>query len=89
LYSVVEIRFAIDDDGVFASHFRDDALNPELTLLRLRCQLVDTQTDIARSSKRNETGFRMRDQSIADGAARAGKLVNALGGESGFVLRFS
>src|SRR6185312_5253346 len=88
LYGVIEVRFAIDDDGIFAAHLRNHALYPELTLLRLRRQLVDTQADVARSSERDETSFWMRHQRVADGAARTGKQRKTLRRESGFEQRF-
>jgi len=45
----VEIAIVIDDNGVFAAHFGDDALDPDLAFPGTRGQFVDTQANIARS----------------------------------------
>ncbi len=67
-----EIGFAVDDDRVFAAHFRDYALDPDLPFARLCSQLIDAQTNVARSGEGDETRLGMLDQKVADHGSAAG-----------------
>src|SRR6185436_6970669 len=41
----VEIRIVGNDDRILTAHFRDDALDPELSVVNLRGALIDAQTN--------------------------------------------
>src|SRR6202035_4733553 len=53
----VNIGVGIDDDGVFAAHFEDGALDPELAGLLIRRSLVDVQSNFARSRESDVANF--------------------------------
>ena len=52
--SGIDIHLAVDDNCVLASHLRHDAFDPDLPLLGLCRELIDSQPDVARTSKRDE-----------------------------------
>ena len=80
----IDIDFAVDDDRVLAAHLGDDALDPDLSLLRLRCEFVDPQPDVARSGEGDESCLRMRDHHVADLRAAADHQREALRGKARF-----
>ena len=57
--------------GVFAAHFENGALDPELAGSLRRRDFVDVQSDFARSSERDIARLRMRDYRIAEAGTRS------------------
>src|SRR4029077_268854 len=84
----VQVGIGIDNDGVFAAHFGDHALDPDLAGLMLRSQLVDAQSYVARTGEGDEAGLGMLDQEVADGGAAAGKEAERSLRESGLEQHF-
>ena len=84
----VDIGVGIDDDGVFAAHFEDGALDPELARLLLRGALVDVQSDFARAGESDVANLRMRHQRIAEARAAAGAEVHDAFGHAAFFEQF-
>src|ERR1700694_3434842 len=60
----VDIGVGIDDNGVFAAHFEDGALDPKLAWLLIRRGLVDVQSNLARAGESDVANFRMRYQRV-------------------------
>src|SRR6185295_6320153 len=74
--SAVDVGFAVDNDGVLAAHFCHHPLDPDLPLAGFCGELVDAQTDVARSGERDEARLGMLDQKIAhDGSAARAQVV--------------
>ena len=70
--AAVEIGVSIHDDRVFAAHLENRALDPDLArAARSAATLLMSQADFARSGEGNETRLGMRNQRIAEAAARA------------------
>ena len=84
----VDIGVGIDDDGVFAAHFEDGALDPELARLLLRGGLVDVQANFARAGEGDVADLRMRHQRVAEAGAAAGTEVHHAFGHSAFFEQF-
>ena len=78
------IGVGVDDDRVFAAHFEDGALDPDLAWLLRRGALVDVQTDFARSGERDVARLRMRNDGVAETCAAAGAEVHHALGQAGF-----
>ncbi len=72
----VDIRVGGDNDRVLPAHLGDDAFDPFLPGLRRGRQLVDAQAYFFGTGERNEANLRMRNDRIADLAARAGNKVH-------------
>src|SRR5208337_2517778 len=80
----VDIGVGLDDDGIFAAHFEDGALDPELARLLLRGVPVDVQSDLARAGESDVANFRMRHQRVAEGHASSGAEVHDAFGHTAF-----
>ena len=68
-YGRVDVGVGIDDDGVFAAHFEDGALDPHLARLLMRRSLIDVQSDLARAGECDVANLRMRHQRVAEACA--------------------
>src|ERR1035438_2769734 len=70
--SGIDICVGVHDNRVFAAHFEDSSLDPELARLLLGGSLVNVQTDFAGPSERDVTNSRMCDQRVSEACAAAG-----------------
>ncbi len=84
----IEIGIRVDDDGIFAAHFENRALDPDLAGLRLGGSLVDVEADVAGAGEGDEAGLGMMHDAVAEGGAGAGAEVHYAGWESGFFQSF-
>ena len=71
----VEIGIGIDDDGVLAAHFADDALELALTFSRFAGAFPNAQPDFARTGERDKIDIFMIDKVRADDRALAGEKI--------------
>ena len=63
---VVEICVRGDNNRVFASHFSNHPLDPDLTLMNFGSALIDAQPDLLGTGKSNVTGPRVIHDDIAN-----------------------
>src|SRR5439155_15238191 len=75
----IQVRLAVNHDGVLAPHLRDDALDPDLPGNVLGGKLVDTQADLLRACEGDIARARMRNQRVAHHRARPRKEVHHAG----------
>src|SRR4029077_925064 len=54
----IDIGVGVDDDGVFAAHFQNGALDPELAWLLICRGLVDVQSNLARAGEGDVANLR-------------------------------
>jgi hypothetical protein len=80
----VEIAVGVDEDGVFAAHLEDGALDEDLAGLGAGGALVDVEADFLGAGEGDEAGLRVGDEGGAEGAAFAGAEVDDAGGKAGF-----
>src|SRR5262249_44921823 len=59
---IVEVRRFVNDYGVFAAHFGDDAFDPDLAFALFSGQFVDSQPNGHRTSECDEARLRVFDQ---------------------------
>lgn len=71
----------VDDNGVFAAHLGDDALDPLLAGVGFGCQLDNAEADFFGAREGNETRFGMGNDEVSNLCAGAGKELKAFGGE--------
>src|SRR4029077_8008905 len=80
----VDIGIGVDDDGIFASHFKDGALDPDLAGGLRGGSFVDVESDFARAGEGDVARLRVRDDRIAEACAGAGAEVHYAFGHAGF-----
>ncbi len=85
----VDIGVGVDDDGVLAAHFKDGALDPELTGSLRGGGLIDMQPHFAGAGKRDVSSFGMCHDGIAEAGAGAGAEVHHAFGHAGFFQQFN
>ena len=83
----IQVRVGCDDDRVLAAHLGDDALDPLLSRLRLGGQLVDAQANFFGAGKRDEPNRRVRDDDVADFAARTRNEIHNTGRYADFLQK--
>src|SRR5579862_7640743 len=67
----IDVGIGVNDDGVFAAHFEDGALDPYLARGLRGGDFVDVQSDFARSGEGDVTRLGMRDDGIAETGSSA------------------
>ena len=58
--SGINVGIGVDNNGVFAAHFEDSALDPDLAGSLRGGDMVDVQSNFARAGESDVAGFRMR-----------------------------
>src|SRR5207247_10417016 len=84
----IEISIGIDDNGIFAAHLQDRALDPDLSGSAVGGNLVDAQSYFTRSGEGDETRFRMGHNQITKASSGAGAEVHDAFGHPGFFQYF-
>ena len=79
----INVSVRIYDDGVFAAHFKNCALDPQLAGGLVGGNFVDVKTDFARSRERDKTRLGMRDDSIAESGSGTGAEIHHAFGHAG------
>ena len=79
---------ARDQDRIFAAHFENCALDPDLAGLGLRGALVDFEADGSGAGEGDEAGLGMLDDGVAERRAGAGAEVDHAVGHSGLFEHF-
>ncbi len=77
----IEIYTVVNNDRIFSAHLGDHALEPHLSGHNLRRRFVDVNPNFFRARERNEPRLRMRNERIADSAARSAHEVEHSGGQ--------
>ena len=81
----LKIGVGIDDDRIFAAHFEDGALDPDLAGSDIGGNFVDSQADFTRSGERDIAGLGMRHYGIAKtGAGARAEIHHAFRHSRGF-----
>ena len=65
----VQIGSRANDDGIFAAHFKDGSLDPDLAGLCLRRTLMDFKADALGSGEGDEAGPGIFDNGVAEARA--------------------
>jgi hypothetical protein len=79
-----DVGVGIDDDGVFAAHLENRALNPDLAWALRGGDFVDVQADFARAGEGDVTRLGMCDDGVAETGSGAGTEVHHALGHAGF-----
>ena len=84
----VDVGIGVDDDGVFAAHFEDGALDPDLAGSLRGGDFVDVQSDFAGAGEGDVASLGMRDDGVAEAGAGAGAEVDHAFGHADFFEQF-
>ena len=84
----VEIGISADQDGVFAAHFENGALDPDLAGLGLCGALVNLEADGLGAGESDEARFGMLHNGVAESRAGAGAEVDHAVGHAGLFKHF-
>ncbi len=85
----IEIGVGADEDGVFAAHLEDGALDPDLAGLGFGGALVDVEADGLGAGEGDEARLGVLDDRVAEGGAGAGAEVDDAAGHAGFFEHFN
>ncbi len=87
-HSGIDVGVGVDDDRVFAAHFENGALDPDLAGSLGRGDFVDVQADFAGAGESDVASFGMGDHGIAEAGSSAGAEIYHALGHAGFFEQF-
>src|SRR5579862_2480761 len=83
-----DVRVGVNDHGIFAAHFQDGALDPDLSGGLGGGDFVNVQSDFARAGEGDVAGLGMGDDGVAETGSGAGTKIHYAFGHAGFFEQF-